>query len=167
MGLVLAHAAMKENLHVSWIPSYGAERRGGASFCAVTVSDELVDCPLTDQPTLLFAMDQRAANAYAPRLGKGRDLVVNATLVGDFPGGDFRLTSVDATRLALEAKLAPAANMAALGAVLAVKPVVSLDSISKAIPEALGSHKSHLAEANFRVVEAGFKAARSREPFHA
>ena len=116
MGLVLAYSALEEGLHVSWIPSYGAERRGGTSFCAVTVSDEPVDCPVTDQPTLLFTMDQRAARAYASSLRPDAVLVYNSSLVSELPAGSFRAYGVEASKLAAEAKLAPAANMVALGA---------------------------------------------------
>ncbi len=160
MGLVLAHSAMKDGLHVSWIPSYGAERRGGTSFCAVTVSDQPVDCPLTDQPTLLFAMDQRAAHTYATSLRPDAVLVYNSTMVSDPPEGAFKAYGVEASRLASDAKLSQAANMVGLGAVLAVKPVVKLSSVAMALPEALGARKSHLAPANFQVLEAGFKSVR-------
>jgi 2-oxoglutarate ferredoxin oxidoreductase subunit gamma len=158
MGLALAYSALEEGLHLSWIPSYGAERRGGPSFCAVTVSDEPVDCPVTDQPTLLFAMDQRAASHYAPALRPEAVLVYNTTLVTVPPVGKFQSFGVDASKLASEAKLAAAANMVALGAILAIKPVVKLPSVALALPKALGAKKSHLAEANFKVLETGFKA---------
>jgi 2-oxoglutarate ferredoxin oxidoreductase subunit gamma len=160
MGLVLAHSALKEGLHVSWIPSYGAEQRGGTSFCAITISDEPVDCPLTDQPTLLFTMDLRAARTYAPSLRPEAILVYNSTMVSEPPAGRFKAYGVEASRLAAEAKLAQAANMVALGAVLAVKPVVKLTSVAQALPEALGARKSHLASANFHVLESGFMAVR-------
>jgi Pyruvate/2-oxoacid:ferredoxin oxidoreductase gamma subunit len=64
---------------------------------------------------------------------------------------------VEATRLAAEAKL-PAANMVALGAVLAVKSVVKLSTVSLALPKALGPRKIHLAAPNFALLESGFKA---------
>jgi len=164
MGLVLAHSALKEGLHVSWIPSYGAERRGGPSFCAVTVSDEPVDCPVTDQPTLLFTMDQRAARAYVPALRPGAVLVYNSSLVSEVPAGDFTAYGVDASNLAAEAGLAPTANMVALGAILAVKPVVNLAAITLALPVALGARKSHLAPANFGALQVGYKSVRPVSP---
>jgi len=161
MGLVLAHAALEEGLHLSWIPSYGAERRGGTSFCAVSVSDRPVDCPVTDQPNLLFAMDPRAARTYAIRLRPDDILVYNATLVTDPPKGPFRSIGVEASRIANEAGLKAAANMAALGAVLAVMPVVSLVSVAAALPTALGARKSHLVAGNLKVFETGFQSVQA------
>jgi len=158
MGLVLAHSAIEEGLHVSWIPSYGAERRGGPSFCAVTVSDEPVDCPVTDQPTLLFTMDQRAATTYAQSLRPDSVLVYNASLVTEVPKGGIRAYGVEASKLAGMAKLTAAANMVALGAILSVKPVVKLPAVALALPMALGAKKNHLAPANFSLLEKGFKS---------
>jgi Pyruvate/2-oxoacid:ferredoxin oxidoreductase gamma subunit len=105
-------------------------------------------------------MDPRAARTYAPNLKKGTDLVVNSTLVTDPPSGPFRCQGVDATRLASEAGIPAAANMAALGAVLAVKRVVGMHVLLDAISAALGPRKSHLAAANLKVLEAGFKTTR-------
>ena len=39
MGLFLAHAAMSEKKNVIYVPSYGAEMRGGTANCTVTISD--------------------------------------------------------------------------------------------------------------------------------
>ncbi len=42
-GQVLAYAAMDNGFHVTWIPSYGPEMRGGTANCTVIISDvELV-----------------------------------------------------------------------------------------------------------------------------
>jgi 2-oxoglutarate ferredoxin oxidoreductase subunit gamma len=161
MGLVLAHSAMQEGLHVTWIPSYGAERRGGTSFCAVTVSDEPVDCPVTDQPTLLFAMDQRASFTYASTLRPDAVLVYNSSLVFEQPKGGFRSYSVETSKLAAEANLKAAANMVGLGAILAVKPVVKLPTVALALPKALGARKIHLATPNFNALELGYKSVQS------
>ena len=39
-GRLVCLAAMAEGKHVSHIPSYGAEMRGGTANCSVVVSDE-------------------------------------------------------------------------------------------------------------------------------
>ena len=45
MGYVLATSGMNENKHVTYLPSYGAEVRGGTANCTVTVSDEPIALP--------------------------------------------------------------------------------------------------------------------------
>ena len=39
-GQLLSYAALAEGLHVTWIPSYGPEMRGGTANCTVMISDE-------------------------------------------------------------------------------------------------------------------------------
>jgi 2-oxoglutarate ferredoxin oxidoreductase subunit gamma len=158
MGLVLAHAALREGLEVSWIPSYGAERRGGTSFCAVTVSDKPVDCPVTASPTLLFVMDERAGRTYVPRLEKGATLVYNSSLIPAAPAFDGRVLAVPANRIAADEKIPAAANMAALGAVVGTKNLVSLGSVEKALLDVLGERKAKFVPANLKAFQAGFKA---------
>ena len=45
-GQLLAYAAMDEGKHVTWIPSYGPEMRGGTANCTVIISDEEIGSPL-------------------------------------------------------------------------------------------------------------------------
>ncbi len=44
-GQVYAYAAMDEGLHVTWIPSYGPEMRGGTANCTVVISDDEIGSP--------------------------------------------------------------------------------------------------------------------------
>lgn len=46
-------------------------------------------------------------------------------------------------------------NMAALGAMLAGRPVLSLDVVKKALVEHFPAGKQHLVEANLKVIEHG------------
>jgi len=46
-GQLMAYAAMDEGKHVTWIPSYGPEMRGGTANCTVVV------CAVA-QPTALW-----------------------------------------------------------------------------------------------------------------
>ena len=50
-GQLLAYAAMTEGLHVTWIPSYGPEMRGGRARCTVVIADEEIGSPLVRQPS--------------------------------------------------------------------------------------------------------------------
>ena len=45
MGKLLAYAAMEEGKQVTFLPSYGAEMRGGTANCTVIVSDKPISSP--------------------------------------------------------------------------------------------------------------------------
>ncbi len=40
IGQLIAYAALNEGFEVEWLPSYGAEMRGGTANCNVTISDQ-------------------------------------------------------------------------------------------------------------------------------
>ena len=46
MGYVLAMAGMKEDKHVTFLPAYGAEMRGGTANCTVVISDQEIASPI-------------------------------------------------------------------------------------------------------------------------
>ena len=66
-GQLLAYAALDAGKHVTWIPSYGPEMRGGTAHCTVIVSDEPIGSPLVRRPTSVdrpepaFVREVRAA----------------------------------------------------------------------------------------------------------
>mgnify|MGYP003392243119 CR=1 FL=1 len=53
IGKFVAMACMLDGKHVSWLPSYGPEMRGGTANCSVIVSDEDVGSPIVDAPERL------------------------------------------------------------------------------------------------------------------
>lgn len=54
-GMVLAYAGAAKDLDVTWIPSYGAEMRGGTANCTVKISDEEVPSPFPKHLDVLIA----------------------------------------------------------------------------------------------------------------
>ena len=57
MGLNLAEAAMLEGKNVTYLPSYGAEVRGGTANCTVAISDEEIASPVASSPEFVVAMN--------------------------------------------------------------------------------------------------------------
>ncbi|MFA5622187.1 MAG: 2-oxoacid:acceptor oxidoreductase family protein, partial [Thermovirgaceae bacterium] len=46
LGQLVAYTAINEGRHVTWIPSYGPEMRGGTANCGVAISDEEIASPV-------------------------------------------------------------------------------------------------------------------------
>ena len=65
-GQLLAYAAMEEDKHVTWIPSYGPEMRGGTAHCIVIVSDEEIGSPIVRNPTSAASEARRASMPSLP-----------------------------------------------------------------------------------------------------
>ncbi len=63
-GIIMANAGMKDNKNVSWMPSYGAEMRGGTANCAVKINDGKIASPYVDNPDILIAMNEPSLEKF-------------------------------------------------------------------------------------------------------
>ena len=53
-GRLLAQTAMQAGREVTYMPSYGAEVRGGTANCMVIISEKQVACPVVSKPDSLI-----------------------------------------------------------------------------------------------------------------
>ena len=70
LGKLIAQAAMLEGYHTTWMPSYGAEVRGGTAHSMVRVSDTGIASPLVRNPDTCIAMNQPSFEKFADRVTK-------------------------------------------------------------------------------------------------
>lgn len=161
-GQILAYAGMMEGRKVAWIPSYGPEMRGGTANCTVIVGDEDVGSPIVLYPSAVVAMNPPSLDKYEPLVKPGGVLIVNTSL-GTRPlrRTDLRTVTVAASEEALKAAgTERLANMVALGVLLAVLPVVSMDSVLAALRKVLGECRADLYEANEKALRRGLEIGR-------
>ena len=71
LGKVLAEAGMKHGYHVSWIPSYGPEMRGGTANCHVNICVEPTGSPLVTHPTVLIALNRPSLDKFEDEVESG------------------------------------------------------------------------------------------------
>ena len=81
MGSALADAAMREGKYVTYLPSYGAEVRGGTANCTVSVSDEEIASPVASEPDFVVAMNQPSFIRFQSLIQAGGLILVNSTMV--------------------------------------------------------------------------------------
>ena len=81
ISLLLAHAAMNKGLEVSYLPSYGVEKRGGRTNVYLIVSDEEIGAPITNTPQALLALDEVGLSFFQKMLGSGSLLIANTSLI--------------------------------------------------------------------------------------
>ena len=68
IGKFTAMACMLDGKHVSWLPSYGPEMRGGTANCSVIVSDEEVASPLVDKADVVVAMNLPSLDKFESKV---------------------------------------------------------------------------------------------------
>ena len=79
-GQVLAYASMDNGFHVTWIPSYGPEMRGGTANCTVIVSENPIGSPLVRTPDVVLALNLPSVNKYEYLVVDDGVLVANSSL---------------------------------------------------------------------------------------
>jgi 2-oxoglutarate ferredoxin oxidoreductase subunit gamma len=157
-GQLLAYAGMDDGHHVTWIPSYGPEMRGGTANCTVIISDELIGAPIVSHPDVAVVLNQPSYDKYEPLLKPEGLLVVNSSLVTAVSTrDDVETVCVPANDIAEALATKKMLNVAALGALLARRPVLSLEIVEQALVNHLPAGKAHLIEGNVAALRRGFQ----------
>ena len=160
-GKLLAQTAMEAQKEVTYMPSYGAEVRGGTANCMVVIADEPVACPLIARPDALIAMNKASLNKFAPRLKDHGLLLFNSSLVPDMPQlpDTIDVLPLPANDLAVKLGSVKAANMVALGAYLQKRGVLSADQAAQALTHVLADRYHKTLPLNFAALRRGAQFA--------
>ena len=160
IGKFLAMACMMDGKHVSWLPSYGPEMRGGTANCSVSVSDEPIGSPLVDMADCVVAMNRPSLDKFESKVKPGGILIINSSLIDrKAERDDIQVVYCDANRIAESVGNPKGANVAILGALMAKAPVVSAEVMSEAIRVELGERKAKFLPGNMKAYQAGIDDA--------
>jgi 2-oxoglutarate ferredoxin oxidoreductase subunit gamma len=152
-AIILAEAAVMEGSQVVQSQSYGPEARGGASKAEVIIDQKSIYHPKVSKPDIVLALTQQAADKYSEGLcGKGV-LIIDEDLVPNSPI-HANVVKVPMTRLAVE-ELGKSlfTNIVALGLLVKVTGVVSLESIQKAVAKRV---PNPTIEKNMKALQIGY-----------
>jgi 2-oxoglutarate ferredoxin oxidoreductase subunit gamma len=156
-GQTLAMAAMLEGKYVTFLPSYGAEVRGGTANCTVTISDEEIASPIASEPEFVVALNQPSFSRFQNLLQTGGFLLYNSSLVTpSSERGDIEILGVPTTELATKLGNVKVANMVMLGAFIRISNLISFDLLQKNLSEILGAGKARLLKINEEAFQVGF-----------
>ena len=156
IGKFMAMACMLDGKHVSWLPSYGPEMRGGTANCSVIVSDEDVASPMVDKADAIVAMNLPSLDKFEGKVRPGGVLVINSSIIErKSTRDDITVVYCDAMKIAEDVGNPKGANVAILGALLAKAPVVDDDKMSEAIRIELGERKAKFLPGNMKALQAG------------
>jgi len=156
MGYVLAVAGMEEDKHVTFLPAYGAEVRGGTANCTVVVSDAEIASPIASSPEYVVAMNYPSMMKYLNMVKSGGTMFLNSDLINEQPTrDDLKAISVPANSLAHDMGNDRALNMIMLGAVNAVTGMVSQQALLNAVETVLKGKKKALIEMNQQALTKG------------
>ena len=166
---ILADAALLENRYFQAFPDFGPERTG-APIRAFT---RLSSAPITlhwpvDSPSIVVVLDSTLLTSVDvfEGLQDGGTAVINTplepqALKASHPQpGRWKVVTVDATRIAMDAFNRKVPNTPMLGALLRTAPVVSKESCLRFIQARLGARLApEIVEANVRAFQQAYAEA--------
>ncbi|MFC1807491.1 2-oxoacid:acceptor oxidoreductase family protein [Candidatus Omnitrophota bacterium] len=157
LGKFIAFGSMKNGLSVTWMPSYGAEVRGGTAHSMVVVSDEEVASPIISFCDTAIMMNKPSLDRFGPRVRSGGTLLINSSLIeDDIKRKDINILRIPMTDIAHMLGNVKAANMVALGAYMRQKNLFPKDIVFDGIEIAFPG-KQELIDINKQAVEEGLK----------
>ncbi len=119
LGQLLIEMGMREELEVSWLPSYGPEMRSGSAHCHVCLSKERIGSPLISHADVLVAMNEFSLRKFAHEVPSGGIILYNgSSLPADFTAPDVRVIAMPASEIADKIGSTMATNIVMLGALL-------------------------------------------------
>ena len=155
-GKFLAYKGLKEELQVSWLPSYGPEMRGGTANCNVILSDDPVGSPIITTPDVLIAMNLPSLQKYVNSVAKGGQIYVDSSLIdARVERDDVEVFYIPATQMAKDAGIATLANMIILGHLLENNDNMSFDGVEAVVESLVPPKKAALKELNIKALTLG------------
>jgi 2-oxoglutarate ferredoxin oxidoreductase subunit gamma len=155
-GKFLAYKGLKEEIQVSWLPSYGPEMRGGTANCNVILSDDPVGSPIITSPDVLIAMNLPSLQKYVDSVVAGGQIYVDSSLIDiKVERDDVQVFYIPATQMAKDAGIATLANMIIIGHLLENHPELSFDGVDAVVDSLVPPKKAALKELNIKALTLG------------
>lgn len=119
-GLIMADISLADGMYPTWIPSYGAEMRGGKAYCVVKMDKVRVGTPVVEEADLVLAMNIPSLT-FEEKLKKGGILLVNTDIVPEYASyvtrSDIRIVEAPLDSMARQVNHSKGANVVAAGLV--------------------------------------------------
>jgi 2-oxoglutarate ferredoxin oxidoreductase subunit gamma len=167
-GQLLAYAGLAEGRHVTWIPSYGPEMRGGTAHCTIIISDEEIGSPLVRNPSAALVLNPPSMARYEPLVKPRGVLILDSTLITQRSlRTDIWEFAVPAKDIAAELGFPQVANITLLGALLGATGVVQAETVEQVLAERIGPRHRDTLEPNKRALKRGMALAGAGEVYTA
>ncbi len=158
LGRLMAYATMFENKEVTWMPSYGAEMRGGTANCTVIISDQMIGSPVIRNPHILIVMNDASYSRFNGKLRPGGMLLYDSSVISRTDHrDDIKVLGVPASMLSATMNGTKLANMVMMGAFISCTGILSLDSVVRALDDITPEDRKHTMDLNNQLIAKGYE----------
>jgi 2-oxoglutarate ferredoxin oxidoreductase subunit gamma len=164
ISLIMALAAMKKNLELTYLPSYGVEKRGGRTNVYVIVSDEEIGSPITNAPSALLALDLIGLEFHQGMLNKGGLLIANTSLIPENAiktQDGVEVIKVRFNEEAIALGNPKMANMITLGCLVQRLSFLNFEDVNAVINDVIPARLKETIPDNLRAIQRGIDIAAS------
>lgn len=159
LGKVFATAGMERDLFVTWLPSYGAEVRGGTAHSMVKMSSEPIASPVVHVADTGIIMNSPSLDKFENKIKPGGLLIINSSLTpSKVMRSDIDVIEAPLTDEAIKLGNVKVANMVAAGIHVAKKGILDRKTMIKVI-EQMASGREELVSINIKALEKGIEIA--------
>jgi len=157
LGQIVANIAMHQGKEVTWMPSYGAEMRGGTANCSVVINDFIIGSPIVQSNIdILCALNKPSVAKFLPKVKPGGLVIVNASIIKEkIERDDVKVVEIDATNIAVRLGNIKVQNMVLLAGIIRHTDIITLEEVRATIEEAFGTKYPELVALNLQAVEEG------------
>jgi len=166
IGNLLAYAAMREGRHVTFLPIYGVEMRGGTANCTVVVSSREIGSPVVEKPQAAIVMNLPSLTKYQPRVMPRGLMLYNSSLIDPKEANrqDIELLPIPVNDIAIENGNPRLANMVALGAFVEKTKLIQIHSLFDSLEKVLDERYHSLIPSNIKAIEKGAQFVKALSP---
>ncbi|MBF0543666.1 MAG: 2-oxoacid:acceptor oxidoreductase family protein [Candidatus Riflebacteria bacterium] len=159
LGKVLAQVGMQIGKHVSWIPSYGPEMRGGTANCTVVLSQQPIASPVVLEPDAVLALNRPSVDRFQAKIKEGGLLIYNSSLIVDFEKRKgLRIAKIAASDIADKLGDGRVTNLVMAGAYVKYSEILNFESVKNSLPTIIPAKKKELAQLNLAAFESGYNS---------
>ncbi len=156
IGMAISNCAMDEDKYVTWMPSYGAEMRGGTANCTIVIANEEVASPYQTNPDYVIALNSQSVEKFEMKIKTGGTLIINSSLYkGKERRTDINYVYIPANEIATKIGEIKCANMVMLSAFIEKTKIVKLETLKQVIRKVISTSKAKLLEINELAIQKG------------
>ena len=161
IGKFMAMSCMLDGKHVSWLPSYGPEMRGGTANVTVILSDRKISSPIAHEFDTAIILNQQSMEKFEPMVKPGGVLIYDTNGITHHPTRtDIRIYTINAAEESAKLGNSKLFNTMILGGYLKVCPVVTLENVALGLKKSLPERAWKMLPENEKAIRHGAEIIR-------
>jgi len=148
--------------YVTYLPSYGAEQRGGTANCFVVIADVPVGSPKPYPADYAMIMNNPSLDRFENSVVKGGAIFLNSSVVTEKTSrSDVDVVNVPAGDIAVELGNIKVSNLVMVGAFVGYTGLIPPEKVLETAYKKLGAKRPELNALNKSAFDRGFELGKA------